>query len=239
MLLNPFAIVDNNIIHISEVNKDDVWNTYTCPECGEPLIARTGKVNTWHFAHKSLSKCKFGLSNESIGESPIHRYAKRIIKESAYVAAPKTYDGTKRHIFLKSTKEEYSSGERVVDVLAISKENEEIAIEIFYKHKVDEQKIQDLKNRFFIVMEIKIPDNLEDLSNIEKFKEGVLKTYPRAWIVLDKTTTYYKDDFYARKGIEIRKKIAEIQIQNNKLKIQEDNLKRKERALKREHEDIE
>src|ERR1035437_8537112 len=53
-----------------------------CPGCNEPLIARQGMINEWHFAHKAGGDCASGA------ESAIHRMAKQMIIERAQIWVP-------------------------------------------------------------------------------------------------------------------------------------------------------
>lgn len=49
----------------------------TCANCGEPLVARKGKIRRHHFAHKSGHPC-----SESPMETALHNLAKRLVVRS-------------------------------------------------------------------------------------------------------------------------------------------------------------
>jgi hypothetical protein len=70
-----YALNENNeLVHISEVTEDTRHShTYHCLECGQPLIAKIGKVKVKHFAHGADTACD--------GESYLHKLAKRRIRE--------------------------------------------------------------------------------------------------------------------------------------------------------------
>lgn len=60
------------MISASEVNNDE---NYFCPDCGEQLIRKAGKIKIPHFAHSTNGNC-FGLSE---GETPEHLQLKQLI----------------------------------------------------------------------------------------------------------------------------------------------------------------
>jgi len=64
----------NELVHISSVTAENRnEHTYRCIECGQPLIAKIGKIKTPHFAHRTDTVCD--------GESYLHKLAKRRIRE--------------------------------------------------------------------------------------------------------------------------------------------------------------
>lgn len=62
---------DNNgkVILARDVEKNG--QRFFCPECGEELILKKGKINVHHFAHKANTSCSWGA-----GESEEHLLAK-------------------------------------------------------------------------------------------------------------------------------------------------------------------
>lgn len=65
---------NNELVHISKVTEENRRShTFYCLECGQPLIAKIGKVKVKHFAHGSDTACD--------GESYLHKLAKRRIRE--------------------------------------------------------------------------------------------------------------------------------------------------------------
>jgi len=65
---------------MTRVQLDSVRNTsrFTCPQCGNPLILKIGKVVTPHFAHIVLSNC---ITSFSERESPTHLLGKQHLAE--------------------------------------------------------------------------------------------------------------------------------------------------------------
>ena len=65
---------NNDLVHISSVSVENRHScTFHCLECGQPLIAKIGKIKVPHFAHRTDTACN--------GESYLHKLAKRRIRE--------------------------------------------------------------------------------------------------------------------------------------------------------------
>lgn len=45
------------LVHISELTKETCSQTWRCPQCGEELTPKLGKIKTKHFAHKANTAC--------------------------------------------------------------------------------------------------------------------------------------------------------------------------------------
>lgn len=172
----PFAFYKGQITHISSAVQG---KKYECCECGGELIPIISNKIASHFRHKIECKCDGGVSRVG-GESPIHKYAKKVIQEEK-----KVYIDEDNFIELREVKEEYkiNSTERIVDLYCVTNDYREIAIEIFYKHKVESEKVQELKdNKIRNVLEINIPDitNFRDENEIRK---GVIKNFVRDMLI--------------------------------------------------------
>lgn len=179
-MLNPVGLRNNKIIHINnlELRENGKRCGCICLKCGANLIARMGEKNIWHFAHEAKSPCDYGLS-ASGGESPIHKYAKQIIYEERVLAMDKNNIAK-----LKNVKIEYKENNTILDLFAINENDEELGIEIFYKHEVDQDKLSKLEKRYDNVLEIKIPSlAYDDFINDKTFREGVLYNYPRKFLI--------------------------------------------------------
>lgn len=71
----PYAFDENkNLVFIEDIDKERRHDhTYTCPDCGHPMLPRLGEKNAKHFYHSE---------NQSCGEeSYIHAVAKRILAD--------------------------------------------------------------------------------------------------------------------------------------------------------------
>lgn len=172
------ALKDGEIIHIEDLTTEyrGAKCGCICPDCHKPLVARMGEFNAWHFAHAKETSCKGN------GESLIHSYAKKVIEEFKYITIPGD-----RKVEFTFVEQEERRGETVVDVLGTTKKNE-LAIEIFYKHKTDRAKIEKLKEHYNYVLEIDLPKNFIFTHTEEEFQDLVLNTADREWIVYNGNT---------------------------------------------------
>ena len=78
----PFAlrIHDQRMVDPTEVTKGQSCGCI-CPDddCKGELIAKQGKKNEWHFAHKAGADCSSGI------ESALHRMAKQMVLERSQI----------------------------------------------------------------------------------------------------------------------------------------------------------
>ncbi|WP_298623909.1 competence protein CoiA family protein [uncultured Legionella sp.] len=178
----PFGLNENNVIvHIANVESGKSCNCI-CPSCSTPLIAAKGTKNQHHFKHATTIECEEGL------ESAIHMAAKQIIKERKQIKLPeytinknildskgkmhfesKTLVARGRSISFDSVQEEQELNQMRADILAITN-NQKLMIEVFYRHKVDEQKIEKIKAANISTIEIDLSDlTPNDVRNWETF----------------------------------------------------------------------
>lgn len=174
----PFGLQENNtIVHISNVDSGKNCNC-VCPSCHSPLIAAKGSKNQHHFKHATFIECEGGL------ESAIHLAAKQIIMERKQIRLPeyiitkevldskgkihperKTIVEKGKVISFDSVREEQEIREMRADILAIAR-NHTLIIEIFYRHKVDDLKIEKIKEANISTIEIDLsdltPDDVKD-----------------------------------------------------------------------------
>lgn len=178
----PFGLNENNIIvHIANLEDDEKCD-YICPDCKSPLIAVKGKIKQHHFRHKDINECQGGL------ESAIHLAAKQMIVAKKQIMLPryvctasikdsKGHNQSESMVYLAKPKIAYFDSVQVekslkgmkVDILA---ENDAryLIIEIFYRHKVDDQKIEKIKNANMSAIEINLSElKPEHVGNSEAF----------------------------------------------------------------------
>ncbi|ADI38447.1 hypothetical protein [Waddlia chondrophila] len=167
----PFGLnSDGNLVHISEVVNGKKCDCI-CPSCKAPLTAAKGNIKQHHFKHAIDSGCESGL------ESSIHLAAKEIIKEKKTIKLPenvlvlekKDSKGLPHHestiiveagllIKFDFVEEEKIIDGMIVDLLA-KKQEKQLIIEIYFRHNVDDEKIQKIKNSNISAIEL-------DLSNL-------------------------------------------------------------------------
>jgi hypothetical protein len=163
----PFGLDPNGeLVHIKEsVNGKDC--NLVCPGCGDQLIAaNNGTKLQPHFRHDGGAECVIGF------ESAIHRAAKQLIVMHKKITVPelvvkvekadsKAVVHTKQLAIVSHgeiLKFDFVQQEKmlegiIADLLAI-KDNEQMIIEIFCTHQVDEEKIRKIQDIGLSAIEI-------------------------------------------------------------------------------------
>ena len=126
-----------------KVYADDVCKTdengnklkYYCPECGDELILRQGKINIAHFSHKNDTMCLFRKNG---GESYVHNHMKHAVKTLI-----------EKDNNVKYSDIEHKIGNRVADYyFEVNRYGlKKIAVECVHKH-IDLYEFE-FKNRFY------------------------------------------------------------------------------------------
>lgn len=166
----PFGINENNIpVQIADVVSGKKCNCI-CPECKSPLIAVKGKMKQHHFRHAVNNGCVAGF------ESSVHLAAKHLIMSKKEITvsecvAKASKTDSKGGVHLKQKiivrkgaiirfdsvqKERELHGMRA-DILA-TKGDRQLIIEIRYRHKVEDGKIERIKKANISAIEIDLSD---------------------------------------------------------------------------------
>lgn len=171
MILYDYAI-DNQglIVYINEVDSQNK-SQYKCIECNSDMIARTGEINKWHFAHKNIENCS--------GEGYLHKLAKRVFFENKAMQIisykefifPMLNDskGNLADVFDIWEYEKTIDKYRADILLSSSKHDYKVMVEIRVTHGSSYEKLSS----GIPIIEIKI-NGQED---IEKLKVGKLTTH--------------------------------------------------------------
>ena len=179
----PFALLDGKIVSPDEVEKH--CPGLTCPGCNLPLMVRKGDKRIHHFAHVN------GEGGASCGETALHLMAKQIIAESKYIVVPGStvilQDGRRATIppqLLKivAAKEEYRIDDIITDIFLVC-EKGSLAVEIYVKHKVDEEKKAKLNSMRINALEIDLSNQL-DISKENLTKLLLDGTQFKSWLSL-------------------------------------------------------
>ncbi len=172
----PFGLNEDNVfVHIADVESGKKCSC-VCPDCGSPLIASKGIKNQHHFKHVAVKECE--------GESAVHRAAKQIIMERKRITLPRCVVSVSRRdsrgikhteqkvlvedgkiINFDSVQEEKELHGVRADILA-QKGDTQLIVEIFYRHKVDDQKRKKIVDANVSSIEINLsdltPENVKD-----------------------------------------------------------------------------
>lgn len=177
----PFGLhpQSQHMLTVTDVAKGLACNC-VCVACGTPLMAKQGKVRTWHFAHSVETNCK------TAAEAAIHQMAKQLVAQHRRLFLPHReherdvlgkfglWSETistlvqSQGIFpledcqIEKTLTPRNANESTFrpDVLA-NLNGSPIAIEIFNTHAVSEEKAKALEAQGVSVLEIEVHDILE------------------------------------------------------------------------------
>ena len=228
----PFGLNENNIIvHITSVENGKNCKCI-CPCCRSPLIAAKGTKNQHHFKHGTTIECEGGL------ESAIHMAAKQILMERQQINLPEYTITTslmdshgKEHpksktirgmlISFDSVQEELTLGDMRADILAI-KCNVKLIIEIFHRHKVDDQKIEKIKAANISAIEIDLSDlTPDDVKDWEAFWSYINDPNRIQWLHNAKTQIHL-----LQLEIQLREKLDKLE-----KRYEQEKIKKQQREL--------
>ena len=180
-----YALKDGKVVHISEV-ESGLKCGCVCPACGEKLVAKKGDRVAHHFAHYSGHTCEYGF------ESSLHLAAKEIISKAKKFVIPAVYlkfpNSEKekqllfppREIFVDDVKLEQRYGNIVPDIVLVSN-GKELFIEIFVTHRIDEVKLEKLKQANISTIEIDLSKQKTLLTSEELSKILLEESEVKSW----------------------------------------------------------
>ncbi len=183
----PFGLhQDRGLVHVDEVSGGKKCRC-VCPSCFAPLIAAKGNLKQHHFKHAVNTSCENGL------ESAVHLAAKKIIKEKNSLTLPeyilqvslkdnRGIEHYENEIIVKKGSvisfdniiEEKLIQNIKVDLLARIN-NKYLAVEIFYRHKVDDEKSNKIKDIGLSAIEI----------NLSQLKVNDIKNWDSFWLYIN------------------------------------------------------
>ena len=182
--LNEF----NQLIHVREAARGLACQC-RCVVCDEPLVARQGQVREHHFAHASNREpC------DSNHESLLHQYAKQLIVQASGLTAPLTpavarflalEDHTTSTFLqaLSSVQEEVTMGCIRPDLLVVTADGIQVAIEIAYSSFCDLIKVAAFEKLNLPVLEIDLSRFTPDNFDPDEVKKAVLESLAKKnWV---------------------------------------------------------
>jgi len=205
-----------------------------CPGCLSPLIAAKGNQKQHHFKHALGDECKRGL------ESAIHLAAKQKLVEQKkitlpeYVCIASAIDsrGIKhteheviipdvRFITFDYVQEEKELHGMIVDILA-EKDSNPLIIEIYYRHKVDDKKIEKIKYANMSAIEIDLSKlKPEDLKDSEAFWSYINDHKNIQWLHNAKAQTNVYPKLLNRLAVKIQRLAKEYEQEDKALEPKE------------------
>lgn len=170
-------------VHIDDVESGLACGC-TCPFCGEPLIARKGKVRTPHFAHVGTNGMGHA-GHEAAYQTQLHLLAKNILKEAKQFLIPDVsipdfggqVIGRQRSITVDSAELEKSMGSFIPDIILTSK-GKKLLVEIYVTHKTGPEKIKKIAEKGLSCIEIDLSDYCDGI-DLSILKQALLKEVDR------------------------------------------------------------
>lgn len=170
---------NDKYVDVNEAQKHR-FGDYICPDCKEPLIIRKGNKKVWHFSHKKYTYCS--------SETSLHIATKNIIKESNFIYLPKrqcllnNIEG--QTVKIAKVETEVALGNVRPDIVITLDTGEQIGIEIAVTHKVENDKLEKLKNLGLSTIEIDL-SNIDSNITLEELKVILLSDNDRRYWIYD------------------------------------------------------
>ena len=195
---------DNETINIKNVSNGKSCNCI-CKCCGEPVMAKQGKVKDWHFAHVSKIDCKY---SNNPAETDLHILAKEVIKKHKSIYMPSVYYETAKGDDVEILKRGVIEFDKIElekrvdkftpDIIAY-KGSEKVWIEIAVTHFTEKNKIDYCKNNDITLIEIDISHVDRDITE-ESLHSSIVTNNPFKRILwstklFNKVNKYYAVDF--------------------------------------------
>lgn len=177
-----YGVVEGQLHHIDDVARGLACDC-SCPECGRVLIAKKGEVLVHHFAHASdYPNCN------PTPESLVHRYAKQQLAKLSELVLPGFFinaqhassDGQVHHLHWRhqphyrlkvvgahvETEVTSWDGVKVIPDVLVDTQWGQVALEVYFRHQVPEEKIWKLSNSVHIsTLEVCLNDLPVDASS--------------------------------------------------------------------------
>ncbi len=194
-----YALKNNEIISIADV-ESGLKCGCICPACGEPLIAKKGQKKMYHFAHYHTHNCEYGY------ESSLHLAAKSILSKAqrftiptVKLTFPNSYRGVEMISEAKEIKIDEVSLEKryggIIPDIVIRSGKKELFVEIFVTHKIDDNKLAQLKETNISAIEIDLSKKDHSMSEEELTHILLNDSEEKKW-VYNATIESWKEKYY-------------------------------------------
>ena len=183
--LNEF----NHLVHVSEVTRGLACKCW-CVQCKETVLARRGEVRGHHFAHVSNR-----VPCESNHETLLHWYAKKLIVQAQVLIVPMTPSveefigltnspGSTRLLMAQGkVQEEVFLGDINPDILVLSDDGVQVAIEIAYSSFCDQEKAAAFEAKGLPAIEIDLSNFPPEYFDPELVRRAVIESVTsKRWI---------------------------------------------------------
>lgn len=180
-----YALKNGEIVGIEDVERGLQCNCI-CPACGKDLIAKKGNKREHHFAHRNGANCEYGY------QTSLHFVAKDILMKARKIVLPPvvlSFPGSPKNARISnsitldfdSVKLEKSFGAIVPDII-ISKGKRKLFVEIYVTHRIDDAKLEKLKNVGISTIEIDLSKTDRGISRTQLTDILLRNRYEKKWI---------------------------------------------------------
>lgn len=179
-----YGLKDGKLIYTDEA-ENGLDCGCVCPSCGKPLIARQGKKNTHHFAHKGTNECEY------VKQTNIHCMAEEIFLEEKEILLPSIIidEGNTYSPIFQGGKAAIDSVElekRISDFIpdiVLNINGATLLVEIYVTHAVDEEKkAKVIKAGNYFMIEIDLSEFVHEDMTKEQLREHLHDTERIHWI---------------------------------------------------------
>ena len=165
----PYALDANGeLVHVDKVPNGDNCGC-VCIECGKPMCAANeGKKNTHYFRHQGEGKEECFKAKEYV----YHKMAIEILEEEKCIMAPSYKNfipSGKMHFVTMKAEVRDAYKHRRPDVIGVTEDGTRICIEIFYSHKVEPDKLQEIVEEGVNCLEVDIRKQEMNRESLRKF----------------------------------------------------------------------
>ena len=171
-----------------------------CPACGEQLVAKKGAMVKHHFAHHAGHNCEYGY------ESSLHLAAKEILSRTKKITLPPVYvvfpDSNKPNELVCNAKEieiekvelEKRFGDVIPDVVVYTG-GKQLFIEVYVTHRIDDEKLQKLKEADISTIEIDLSTK-DSITSMDELAELLLSDNEKKKWKYNRLANKYLQKFY-------------------------------------------
>jgi hypothetical protein len=183
-----WGLRDGQLFHIDQVESGKSCDC-RCPDCNDPLIAKKGKVNAHHFAHKNLEP------STNCGESLLHLAAKECVRKLVSIMTPgyslkiNTEHGRliidnpdECELIIKKVKLEAARSTYRPDCTVYAEGMSPLDIEIKVTHGVDEEKQLKVLKEGVEMIEVDLSALMGKSITHKELVDQIYCKAPRYWV---------------------------------------------------------
>jgi len=154
-LLNPYGLLNGNVVHVDEV-EGGLSCGCLCPQCNKPLMARQGDIREHHFAHASGQECHEAY------ETAIHLMCKEILSRAKTFRLPDPDPFSTKPVYMNiDTVEVEKTIEDIRPDIIAYDNGVPLIIEIYVWHRTDREKTARIQSLGYKAVEVTLKEFLD------------------------------------------------------------------------------